>query len=431
MGRLTELRSELFEFSSAPRYSSSWNPPGSAFSEMQPMTKSVSIAILCSVMCGLCWAQEASAARPAPTNVLGAQYPKVLPDNRVMFQLRAPNAQKVQVQISGGPFEMTKGADGTWSVTTTPLVPGFHYYTFLVDGVAMNDYGSHAFYGTGKDSSGIEVPETGVDYYSNKDVPHGDVRIHPYLSKITGQWRRCFVYTPPDYDTKVRARYPVLYLQHGMGEDETGWTFQGRANLILDNLIAAKKAVPMIIVMDNGYATPAGQPQPQGPPVVPTTGTAGRGAPGISAFEDVVTKEIIPMIDGAYRTIADREHRAIAGLSMGANQAVSIGTHNLDKFAYIGGFSGTMNGLSTDPLDPATAFGGRFKDATAFNRQVKLLWLGMGTREPNPFPGAIGEFRKMLEKSGIHYVYFSSEGTAHEWLTWRRDLNDFAPRLFR
>jgi enterochelin esterase-like enzyme len=391
------------------------------------MTKSISTAILCLVVRTLCWGQAAGDARPAPTNILGAQYPRVLPDHRVMFQLRAPDAQKVRVQIPGGPFEMTKGADGVWSVTTTPLVPGFHYYTFIVDGVAMNDYGSHAFYGTGKDSSGIEVPETGVDYYSNQDVPHGDVRIHSYFSRITGQWRRCFVYTPPDYDRNASARYPVLYLQHGMGEDETGWTFQGHANLILDNLIAAKKAVPMIIVMDNGYATPVGRQAPQAPPAAPGRGAGG----GVSAFEDVVIKEIIPMIDGAYRTLADREHRAIAGLSMGGNQAVSIGTHHLDKFAYIGGFSGTMNGLSTDPLDPATAFGGRFKDGAAFNKQVKLLWLGMGTLEPNPFPGAIGEFRKMLEKAGIRYVYFSSDGTAHEWLTWRRDLNDFAPRLFR
>jgi len=401
------------------------------------MMKSTSIAVLCLGVCGFCWAQAASDAQPASTNILGAQYPRVLPDNRVMFQLRAPNAQQVRVQIPGGPFEMAKGADGVWSVTTTPLVPGFHYYTFIVDGVAMNDYGSHAFYGTSKDSSGVEVPEKGVDYYSHKDVPHGDVRIHSYFSGITGRWRRCFVYTPPDYDTNIRARYPVLYLQHGSGEDETGWTFQGHANLILDNLIAVKKAVPMIIVMDNGYATPVGQPLPQAPPTVPPIGAAGRGAAGgraaggSSAFEDVVIKEIIPMVDATYRTIADREHRAIAGLSMGANQAASIGTHNLDKFAYIGGFSGTMNGLSTDPLDPATAFGGRFKDGAAFNKQVKLLWLGMGTLEPNPFPAAIGEFRKMLEKAGIKYVYFSSDGTAHEWLTWRRDLNDFASRLFR
>ena len=375
--------------------------------------------------CALCFAQDASDSQPAPTNVLGAQYPRVHADNRVTFQLKAPDAQKVQVSLAGR-HEMTKGADGVWSVTTPPLVPGFHYYQLIVDGVSMNDPASHAFYGTSKDSSGIEVPEKGVDYYSYKEVPHGEVRIRPYLSKITGQWRRSFVYTPPDYDANPKARYPVLYLQHGSGEDETGWTFQGRANLILDNLIAAKKAVAMIIVMDNGYAS---RPGPAAPP---GAAAAGRGAGGgTAAFEDVITKDLIPMIDSTYRTIADREHRAMAGLSMGGNQTCQVTMRNLDKFAYIGAFSGTMNGLSTEPLDPATAFNGMFKDGATLNKKVKLFWIGMGTAEPNPFPGAIGAFRAMLEKAGVKYVYFESPGTAHEWLTWRRDLNDFAPRLFR
>jgi enterochelin esterase family protein len=328
---------------------------------------------------------------------------------------------------------MTKGENGVWTVTTPPLVPGFHYYSLIVDGVAVNDPGSKTFYGTSKDSSGIEIPEKGVDYYSYKDVPHGDVRIRPYFSKITGAWRRAFVYTPPDYDTNLKARYPVLYLQHGSGEDETGWTFQGFANVILDNLIAAKKAVPMIIVMENGYASRPGQPAPQTAPAAPRqAGAAGRGgSPGTSAFEEVLIKEVIPMIDSTFRTIADREHRAMAGLSMGGNQTFQVTMRNLDKFSYIGGFSGTMNGLSTGALDPATAFNGAFKDGADLNKRVKLFWLGMGTAEPNPFPGAIGAFRAMLDKAGIRYVYFESPGTAHEWLTWRRDLNDFAPRLFR
>ena len=361
-------------------------------------------------------------SKPAPTNVMNAQYPRLYPDRRAVFQLKALDAQKVQVAISGHRYDMTRGSDGVWSVTTPPLVVGFHYYTLILDGVPVNDYGSHAFYGTGKDSSGIDVPEDGVDYYLAKDVPHGDVRIRTYLSKVTGAWRRCFVYTPPDYDTNPSARYPVLYLQHGSAEDETGWTFQGRANLILDNLIAEKKAVPMLIVMDNGYASRPGQTDASPDP---------RASGNISAFEDVIVKDVIPMIDSTFRTIADREHRAMAGLSMGGNQTLRLTTHNLDKFAYIGGFSGTMNGLSTDPLDPATGFDGLFKDGPAFNAQVKLLWLGMGTAEPDPFPGAIGAFRAMLDKAGIKYVYFSSPGTAHEWLTWRRDLNDFAPRLFK
>jgi enterochelin esterase family protein len=363
-------------------------------------------------------------SKPAPSNVMGASYPRIDSENRVTFQLKAPDARSVRAQVYHGQYDMTKGADGVWSVTTPPIIPGFHYYSLVVDGVEVNDPGSHTFFGTGKDSSGIEVPEKGVDYYSCQDVPHGDVRIHPYLSKITGQWRRCFVYTPPGYDANVGARYPVLYLQHGMGEDETGWSSQGCANLILDNLIAAKKAVPMIIVMDNGYASRLEE-------AAAPSGGRGGGGEGSAAFEDVMIKEIIPMVDSSFRTIADREHRAMAGLSMGGNQTCQITIHNLDKFAYIGAFSGTMNGLNTDALDPATAFNGAFKDGDAFNKKVKLLWIGMGTAEPNPFPGAIGAFRTMLEKAGIHYIFFSSPETAHEWLTWRRDLNDFAPRLFR
>jgi len=361
-------------------------------------------------------------AKPATTNVMGASFPRVLADHSVAFQYKSADAQTVDVDITGKKFPMTRGADGVWSVVTPPLVEGFHYYAIDVNGTRMNDPASHTYFGTGKDTSGVEVPEDGVSYYRAKDVPHGDVRIRSYHSKITGQWRRSFVYTPPDYDSNLSVRYPVLYLQHGSGEDESGWIFQGHANLILDNLIAEKKAVPMIIVMDNGYASiPAG---PFGP------APSGRGA-DTGAFEDVMTKEVIPMIDFAFRTIPDSDHRAMAGLSMGANQALHLATGHLDTFAYIGGFSGTMNGLSTEALDSATAFDGRFKDGAAFNQKVKLFWLGLGTQEPNPFPASVGAFRAMLDKAGIQYVFYASPGTSHEWLTWRRDLNDFVPRLFR
>ena len=361
-------------------------------------------------------------AIPASTNVMGATYPRVLPDHSVAFQFKSPDAQSVDVDITGKKFPMTRGNDGQWSVVTPPLVEGFHYYALDVNGVRMNDPSSPTFFGTGKDTSGVEVPEDGVDYYRAKDLPHGTVGIRTYHSRITGQWRRCFVYTPPDYDANLSARYPVLYLQHGSGEDETGWTFQGHANLILDNLIAEKKAVPMLIVMDNGYASaPAGMFGPA---------PSGRGA-DTAAFEDVMLKEVIPMIDSSYRTIADRDHRAMAGLSMGANQALHLATGHLETFASMAGFSGTMNGLNTDALDPTTAFDGRFKDGAAFNDKVKLFWLGLGTQEPNPFPASVGAFRAMLDKAGIKYVFYASPGTSHEWLTWRRDLNDFAPRLFR
>ena len=369
-------------------------------------------------------AAEVQDAAPASTNVLGASAPRVLPDHSIAFELPAPAARAVAVDIGGRTIAMQRGADGTWRVTTPPQVVGFHYYQFVVDGLRVNDPGSHAFFGTGIDSSGIEVPDEGEDFYLPHEVPHGDIRIRSYLSTVTGQWRRTFIYTPPGYDSQPQTRYPVLYLQHGMGEDETGWTFQGHVNAILDNLIAQGKAVPMIVVMDNGYAT---RPPGGGPVAPPKVGAS----VDFTVFEDVVVHDLIPMIDGSLRTLSDRDHRAVAGLSMGANEALQLGTHHLDLFAYLGGFSGTMNGLSTDPLDAATAFGGVFRNAAEFNQRVKLLWLGMGTREPMPFPRSIGAFRTMLDRAGIRYTFYSSPGTAHEWLTWRRDLRQFAPLLFR
>ena len=383
--------------------------------------------------CGLAQAQPADDSKPASTNVLNAQYPRIRPDLRTTFRLNAPDAKSVQVSIAHGKYDMTRAADGLWYATTPPLVPGFHYYAFNVDGANVADPSSHTFFGVSREYSGIEVPEKGVDFYSPQNVPHGEVRIRWYLSKVTGQWRRCFVYTPPDYDTNQGARYPVLFLQHGSGEDETGWMIQGRAGFILDNLIAAGKAKPMILVTENGYATKAGQP---GLPASVTdldrpVPKVGGYAADTSGYEDVMIEDTIPMIDSAYRTLADREHRAMAGLSMGGNQTCHLTLKHLDKFAWVGLFSGTGNGLSTAPIDPQKFMGGVFADGAAFNAKVRLLWIGMGTDEPDPFPGAIGAFRKMLDDAGVKHVYFESKGTSHEWLTWRRDLNDFAPRLFR
>ena len=386
--------------------------------------------ILMCIACGLAGAQPADDSKPASTNVPNAQYPRIHSDLRATFRLKAPEARNVQVLVGGGAYDMKKAADGLWYATTDPLVPGFHYYSFNVDSANVSDPASHTFYGTGRDASGIEVPEQGVDFYLPRPVPHGEVRSRWYLSKVTGEWRRCFVYTPPYYDTNPKNRYPVLYLQHGMGEDETGGMTQGRANFILDNLIAAGRARPMIIVTDTGYARRAG--------TVSAATTPDRSAPrppvnpgDVGAFEDVMLQDVIPMIDTTMRTIADREHRAMAGLSMGGNQTCHLTMKNLDKFAWIGLFSGTGNGLSTAPIDATKFIGGVLTDGVAFNRKVRLLLIGMGTAEPDPFPGAIGSFRKMLDSVGVKYVYFESPGTSHEWLTWRRDLNDFAPRLFR
>jgi enterochelin esterase-like enzyme len=392
--------------------------------------KSIIICLAAILINGFCLAQTNQTSvvedfRPASSNQPGKQYPQVNSEGRVRASVLAPQAQRVQLDIGGVKYDLTKDEKGVWTGDSHPQDEGFHYYQLNIDGAQVPDPGSLYFYGASRWGSGIEVPAKDQEFYALRDVPHGQIRQNLYFSKITDAWRRCFVYTPPDYDKDTSTRYPVLYLQHGMGEDETGWSVQGKANLILDNLIAEKKAVPMIIVIDNGYASKPSQTPPQ------STGIPERGVGANSAFEEVMIKEIIPMIDASYRTIADREHRAMAGLSMGGNQTCQITMHNIDKFSHIGAFSGTMNGLNTDELDPQTAFNGIFKDGKTLNRQIRLLWIGKGTKEPNPFPGAIGAFRNMLDKAGIKYIYYESPGTSHEWLTWRRDLFQFAPLLFK
>ena len=373
---------------------------------------------------------------PAPTNVRGAQYPRILDDNRVAFRIKAPDAQKVEFGFFDNTrYGATKDKDGVWTATTTnPVVPGLHYYRMWIDGVQVNDPASQTFFGTGKDTGCIEVPEKGVDYYMPKDVPHGEVRERHYFSKTTEGWRRIFVYTPPGYDADREARYPVLYLQHGGGEDETGWPRQGRMAFIMDNLIAAKKARPMLVVMEQGYARRPGEPAvPTAPPRPAQPGQAPPPRPDFSrmftAFEDVVIKDLIPMIDATYRTIPDRENRAMAGLSMGGMQTFQITLKNLDKFAYIGGFSGAGGGFG-GPFDVKTAHGGVMADADAFNRKVKVLWLGIGTTEPQRMYESVKNYHEALGKAGIKHVYYESPGTSHEWLTWRRCLNEFAPLLF-
>jgi len=379
---------------------------------------------------------------PAASNVPGAGIPSINPDRSIAFALKAPDANSVLVAggdgLGKGPFPMKKGLDGTWSVTTPPSVPGFHYYWFVLDGVSVNDPASETYFGYGKETSGIEVPEAGADFYSVKNVPHGEVRAKWYLSKTTGEWRRAFVYTPPDYDEHQKTRYPLLILQHGSGEDETGWTRQGRAQFILDNLIAAGLARPMIVVMDRGYAQKPGVPAA----AVGSNAWLQNLHLSFSAFEDVVIHDLIPTIDASYRTIPDREHRAMAGLSMGGMQTLFIGLQHLDKFAYLGSFSGpiipslsagnlTLSANPGEHFDTKTAYGGAFADPSTFNKRVKLFWLGVGTEESDQFRTGIGGAVEALRGAGVRLEYFESKGTAHEWQTWRRDLYDFAPRLFR
>jgi len=383
----------------------------------------------------LCSAQESGDFRPAETNVWGAEYPRVDGAGKVELRIKAPDATKVRVSFWSGPkLDLVKQSDGLWTVTTPPLVPGLHYYMFNVDGAEVADLGSHAFFGGGKHASAVEVPEAGSTYYSIQPVPHGQVREVWYDSKVTGTWRHALVYLPPGYDEQTKRRYPVLYLQHGGGEDETGWIRQGRANFILDNLVAAGSSQPMIVVMAYGYARRAGQPVPDlagKPPGSPERAKAMLDM--ASAFEADVTEALIPFVDSTFRTMADRDHRAMAGLSMGGMQTFHVTLNHLDLFSYIGGFSGAGAAqlLAGEKLDARTAYNGAFADPAAFAKKVRLLWLGVGTDEPERMREGIRGLHASLTEAKIPHVYWESPGTDHEWQTWRRDLKDFAPRLFK
>ena len=391
--------------------------------------------------------QPPADCKPSALNIPGAPYPCVYPDNRVMFRVAAPEAQKVRVRLGPG-FDMTKEPDGLWYATTSPQVVGFHYYTLSIDGAVVADPATRTFFGSGYYNSAIEVPEPDADYYALKDVPRGEVRQRWYFSKVTGTWRRAYVYTPPDYDANTRVKYPVLYLLHGWGENEQGWHVQGHVDVIMDNLIAQKKAKPMIIVMDNLNAVRPGesaalyfargaltQAVPEAPPA-PGTAPAGRaaGAPGRAGgrgpmasgvFTEMMFTDLMPMVERAFRVAPGRENRAMAGLSMGGAQTFGTALANLDKFAYIGGFSGSSGGRGG--FDPKTSSGGVFADAAAFNKKVRVLFLGIGSMEG---PGT-KTFSEQLTQAGINNVFYESPGTAHEWLTWRRCFKEFAPRLFR
>jgi enterochelin esterase-like enzyme len=398
------------------------------------MTRLGLLVVMMSCLATLCAAQEPADFHPASTNVWDAQYPRVDGSGRVEVHLKAPDATKVRLNFWSGPkVDMVKQADGVWSVITDPLVPGLHYYTLIVDGVEMADPGSRSFFGGSKYASAVEVPEPGSTYYAIQDVPHGQVREVWYFSKVTGTWRHALVYAPPGYDEKTSERYPVLYLQHGGGEDETGWIRQGHANNILDNLMASGKSKPMLIVMAYGYARRAGAEAPDltGKPF---------GSPEfrkmlqdmMSTFEADVTEALIPFIDKTFRTIPDRDHRAMAGLSMGGMQTYHITLSHLDTFSYIGGFSGAAGPFITGKdLDLKSDYNGVLADPAAFAKKVHVLWLGVGTAEPERMRDSIRKLHTTLTDAGIAHVYQESPGTDHEWQTWRRNLNDFAPRLFQ
>jgi enterochelin esterase-like enzyme len=344
-------------------------------------------------------------------------HPIVRPDRRVTFVFEAPGATSVQVHIRGDatdvsrdPIDLHRDGDGPWSVTVGPVRAGFHYYDTIVDGARCLDGEAEVCWGWGRVMNALEVPGPDEEFFLPREVGHGEVRIHYYSSPITGALRRAIVYTPPGYERGTES-YPVLYLQHGSGESELAWTRHGRANFILDNLIAEERCRPMIMVNDHGYASERG---------LTAHGEEDRSA---NVFTRLVTDELVPEVDRFYRTIADRDHRAIAGLSMGAGQALRIGLERLDMFGSIGSLSGRIR-----DFDRATSFGGAFRDVEALNARLNLLWFGAGREEHAAERKA--ELDATLGALGVRYHWFDCEG-AHDWNAWRRQLLDLAPRLFR
>jgi len=395
---------------------------------------------------------------PSPYNFPGVQYPRIEADSRVAFRFNAPGAQKVQVSIANVAFDMVKGDDGAWTYTSAPQAPGYHNYWMIVDGAIVLDPATNAFIGYGHMCNGFEIPEPGVDYYDLKDVPHGDVLIKNYFAKTLNTWRHIFVYTPPGYGTNTTARYPVLYLQHGGGEDERVWIEMGRTNLILDNLIAAGKAKPMIVVMETSAVGGTGGPgRGAGPAPGGTTppASAGRGVgfgiggPGGGPYGQLMVNDLIPWIDSHFRTLADKDHRGMAGLSMGGMQTAAVTMANLDKFSYIGLFSGgTAAGFGAGgrgspipvaapaappaSLDLKNIYSGAMAKPAEFNKKVKVFFFSTGTEPPLENPEALTRHQQQLVAAGITNSYlYISPGTSHEWQTWRRSLYVFAPLLFR
>lgn len=345
--------------------------------------------------------------KSASSNQPGKEYPKVNSEGRVKFRIVAPEAKSVGCTFRES-SEFSKGEDGAWYGYTRPLDEGFHYYSIKIDGAEVPDPNSLMFFGSMRWGSAVELPAQDQDFYSLKNVPHGQLREILFDSKSTDSVRRAFVYTPPGYDQNPDQRYPVLYLQHGWGENEYGWGAQGRANLIMDNLIAENKARPFIIVMTYGMTNDIRFGGLRNFDIVP--------------FETVLVNELIPYIDAHFRTRSDQSHRAMAGLSMGGMETKMITLKNLDKFSHIGLFSG--GSISMDDVNKTPGF----KD------KVKLVFVSYGSRELEGGRSRRGDPKadiESLKDSGINGHFFVSPKTAHEWQSWRRSLHEFAPLLFK
>jgi enterochelin esterase family protein len=350
------------------------------------------------------------------TNINAKGYPHVLSDNSVEFKIRS-NEDLSQMKVSLDPScRFEKQEDGTWMAHTKPLVPGFHYYWFNLGGMELSDPASKSYFGCGRMTSAIDIPEAGCTFYDIKDVPHGKVSIVTYYSKVRKANATMYVYTPAGYSTNSK-RYPVLYIQHGGGEDETGWTLQGKTNYILDNLIAEGKAKEMIVVMSNGNIT------------VPGTGF-GYSIEGMKGFEAELTEVIIPFVDQNFRTLADPQHRALSGLSMGGGQSFFVGLQHTELFSYIGVFStGVFGGIrETKSFDAEAAMPGLLSQHEKYNKALKLFYISVGTDDPrlSSTQKAVADMRQ----AGLNITFNSFPGD-HEWQVWRKSLHDFAQKLFQ
>ena len=349
----------------------------------------------------------------AETTIPGNEFPKVDPQRRAYFRVSAPEANKVVLDICSKKYDMKSDGKGNWFVQTDPLPVGFHYYFMNIGGVNFIDPATETFFGCNREAGGIEIPEgpEGDYYRPQQGVPHGQVRSIYYWSESQKTWRHAMVYTPAEYE-KGKKKYPVLYLQHGMGEGETSWTLQGRMQHIMDNAIAKGEAVPMLVVMESGdIKAPFG---------------GGNNRQGFSdygaSFYPVLLNDLIPYIDQNFRTKSDRENRAMAGLSWGGHQTFDIVLNNLDKFAWLGTFSGAIFGL-----DVKTAYNGVIVNADEFNKKIHYMYMNWGSED---FIKS-GDIVKQLRDLGIKVEASESAGTAHEFLTWRRGLHEFIPHLFK
>ncbi|MEI9944489.1 MAG: alpha/beta hydrolase-fold protein [Chitinophagaceae bacterium] len=349
------------------------------------------------------------AGAPASTNMRNGAYPQVTADSRVIFSIKAPDAKKMQVDL-GKKYDMVKDESGNWTVTTDSISEGFHYYSLLIDGVAVADPASETFYGMSRMASGIEIPFAGGGYYGTRNVPHGDIRIKKYFSSVTNSWRQFYIYTPPGYDSIIAAKYPVLYILHGGGEDQRGWATQGKTDLIIDNLIADKKAKPMLVVMVDGNFS-----------------GGGFGDQSLRTFESELKNAVIPFVEKNYRAETGGKNRALAGLSMGGLQTLYAGVRNTDMFNYLGVFSSGWFANQPALSDPQYEF--MKGNVSTINSNLKSFWISMGGKTDIAYDNCkvmMGKFDEM----GIKYSYSEYPG-GHTWPVWRNNLYNFAQVLFK